>query len=625
MIKFTGNIKTNKKEPYIGCPWEGNMEDNVKNVLSKPDWDKECRLRELENLVAFSHIVEQNESIEDIIDRTGELLCTSVDSKGPLGCRIVYKDYEYRSPEFSKAGERVHCDLTVFEEKAGYIEVFCPQGSLEDFESKRELICLMAGRLGRVIEWLTNKRLKEEGEARYRFLVNRIEEGLGIVDEEENITFANPAFSNMLGYSPEELAGMNLRGFLPESCYAKIRKETEKRKEESSSTYETELISRDGTRRTVRVHASPYISSDDRFLGTFGLITDITEEKANLEALKAEKQKTHSIVKHAEDGIVLTDEEGNITDWNPALEKISGKAKENVLGRPFWEIQIELAPPEQRTKDFEDHQRKTMREFYRTGKSKWLKKVIESEIVPPGSQKKIIETKMFSIDTEKGIWVGAIIRDITKRKFAELELKEALKEKKFLLKEINHRIKNNLLMISSLINLKSSEVDDVVDLSDLEHQIDVIRLVHEKLSTSEDQKQIDCNLYIREFLDAVFSGFTQKKVRVDYDVDEVCLPSKTMVPLGLIINEIATNSMKYGFTAEEPVFSLSLKLSAEQEDHLVLRISDNGGPFPEGIDLDNPETLGLRLIAALAEQIGGTVELVPTSHPEFVIRFPLSP
>ena len=482
-----GNMKTNKKEPYIGCPWEGNMEDNVKNVLSKIDWDKECRLRELENLVAFSHIVEQNESIEDIIDRTGELLCTTVDSKGPLGCRIVYKDYEYRSPEFSKAGERVHCDLTVFGEKAGYIEVFCPQGSLENFESKRELICLMAGRLGRAIERLTNKRLKEEEEARYRFLVNRIEEGLGIVDEEENITFANPAFSNMLGYSPEELAGMNLRGFLPESCYAKIRKETEKRKEESSSTYETELVRRDGTRRTVRVKATPYISPDDRFLGTFGLITDITEEKASLEALKA-----------------------------------------------------------------------------------------------------------------------------------------TLEEKKFLLKEINHRIKNNLLMISSLINLKSSEVDDVVDLSDLEHQIDVIRLVHEKLSTSEDQKQIDCNLYIREFLDAVFSGFTQKKVRVDYDVDEVCLPSKTMVPLGLIINEIATNSMKYGFTAEEPVFSLSLKLSAEQKDHLMLRISDNGGPFPEGIDFDNPETLGLRLIAALAEQIGGTVELVPTSHPEFVIRFPRS-
>jgi two-component sensor histidine kinase len=190
------------------------------------------------------------------------------------------------------------------------------------------------------------------------------------------------------------------------------------------------------------------------------------------------------------------------------------------------------------------------------------------------------------------------------------------------MQELNHRVKNNLAMISSLISLKESALQGKIDLSDIKHQIDVIRIVHEKLYQTEQIINIDFKDYIQDLLNTIFSSFTEQSVTIENNIGEISIPTKTAIPLGLIINEIASNSIKHAFSGDgEKKFSVGLE--EEEDKHMYeLTISNSGSPFPEEISLDNPSTLGLQLICALVAQIGGTIELQRQPHPVFTIRFP---
>jgi PAS domain S-box-containing protein len=211
---------------------------------------------------------------------------------------------------------------------------------------------------------------------------------------------------------------------------------------------------------------------------------------------------------------------------------------------------------------------------------------------------------------------------ILKQKQAESELRRTIKEKDFLLEEINHRVKNNLAIISSLIHLKDTALGKSVDLSDITNQINAIALVHEKLYKSESITNINLSEYIEEMLATIFSSFTKNHVAIKNTIGEIVLPTKSAVTLGLIINEVATNAIKHGFTSDvQPEFTVSME-DDTQNGQYVLTLSNSGNPFPEDIDLDHPTTLGLRLISALVGQLKGTIELVRKPSPEFTIRFP---
>jgi PAS domain S-box-containing protein len=202
-----------------------------------------------------------------------------------------------------------------------------------------------------------------------------------------------------------------------------------------------------------------------------------------------------------------------------------------------------------------------------------------------------------------------------------IEGKRNDKQKDYLMKELNHRVKNNLSMVSSLIKLKNSALGGDVDLSDLDNRINAIRLVHEKLYQTEDISHINFKEYIHELNENVFS-LSKRHIEIEEHIDDISLSTRTAIPLGLIANELATNAMKYGFTnGEEAVFSVNLTADKNRNQY-VLTISNTGKPFPKGVALDNPETLGLRLITALVQQLRGTIELRRDPYPVFTIRFP---
>ncbi len=162
-----------------------------------------------------------------------------------------------------------------------------------------------------------------------------------------------------------------------------------------------------------------------------------------------------------------------------------------------------------------------------------------------------VETRAHLFYNETGGFDGAVYvqSDISDRKLQEQQLKAALKEKEYLMKELNHRVKNNLAMVSSLINLKETEIS--VDLSDLKHRINVIILVHDKLHKQNEVNKIEAREYFQELLSSVFFSTSNRTVDICNTIGCVRIPTKTVIPLGMIVNEIATNAIKHGFTADE--------------------------------------------------------------------------
>jgi PAS domain S-box-containing protein len=217
------------------------------------------------------------------------------------------------------------------------------------------------------------------------------------------------------------------------------------------------------------------------------------------------------------------------------------------------------------------------------------------------------------ISNEKDIMIVAI-SDVT-------TYKKALSEKDFLMKELNHRVKNNLALVASLIYLKDTETED--DLSDLKHRIEIIKLVHEKLYHQNNVEQIEMREYFQEILESLFSSATKWDVEVVNTIEEMSISTTTAIPLGLIVNEISTNAIKYGFNnKEKPRFSIHMTRDTNNNQY-VMTLSNTGNPFPEEIGMENPNTMGLQLVSTLVAQIKGTIELQKNPNPVFTIRFPV--
>jgi two-component sensor histidine kinase len=177
-------------------------------------------------------------------------------------------------------------------------------------------------------------------------------------------------------------------------------------------------------------------------------------------------------------------------------------------------------------------------------------------------------------------------------------------------------------MVSALVELKNDALGEEVDLSDIRHQVDAIEKIHASLQESDHITHIELGRYVEDILSKVFRSFAMQRVTLENRVPNIAVKTKAAVPIGLIINETATNAIKYGFTRDrEARFTVALEESAAREEY-VLTISNSGNPFPADVDLENPQTLGMQLITALVSQLQGTLELQREPTPVFTIRFP---
>ena len=209
---------------------------------------------------------------------------------------------------------------------------------------------------------------------------------------------------------------------------------------------------------------------------------------------------------------------------------------------------------------------------------------------------------------------------------------KSLEEKEVLLREIHHRVKNNLQIISSLINLQSNNIDDerVYDaFKEIQNRVKSIALIHEKLYQSENLSKINFAEYIPQLASDLYRSYEISPfIDLEVDVDNVLLDINKALPCGLIINELITNSIKHAFPDEisESEFNVNKKGKIcinfhYNGDMYEMRVSDNGIGYPENLDLKNTETLGLRLVNSLKDQLNSEVEIKNNNGAFFMLTF----
>jgi two-component sensor histidine kinase len=218
-----------------------------------------------------------------------------------------------------------------------------------------------------------------------------------------------------------------------------------------------------------------------------------------------------------------------------------------------------------------------------------------------------------------------VARDITDRQYAEEQIRASLQEKEVLLKEIHHRVKNNLQIISSLLNLQSKYINDPSAhqmFIDSQNRVKSMALIHEILFRSRDITRIDFAEYIKTISVQIFRsyGAYSKKIGLEVQVKDIMLDVDTAIPCGLIVTELVSNSLKHAFV-DGREGSINISLFTSDSCTLTLIVKDNGIGLSRDIDLQNADSLGLKLVRALVNQLAGQIEVDSTFGTTFMITF----
>lgn len=333
-----------------------------------------------------------------------------------------------------------------------------------------------------------------------------------------------------------------------------------------------------------------------------GLILDISGKKEAEEALDQERTLLRTIIDSIPDSIFMKDTETRKQIANKAeLQKTGFEKEEDLVGKNDFDIwPSEIAEP-----FFEDDQKIL----------KYGERVVNREeklIMPDGAVMWQLVTKLPLYDHTGNITgLVGIGRDITGRKLAEEEIKKQLQEKQVILKETNHRIKNNFATVEGLLHMQAQTVEHPETQSALEgavSRVQSMRVLYEQLLASDEQKELSAKQYIENLADSIVASlFDSDRITLDKQIADFQLASNRMFHIGIIINELLTNAMKYAFNGKE---SGQLWVTVEEENrNVTINVRDNGSGLPDGFDAGASQGFGLMLVSMISEQLGGSFSI----------------
>jgi len=330
--------------------------------------------------------------------------------------------------------------------------------------------------------------------------------------------------------------------------------------------------------------------------------------------LEDSEEKYRSIFENTGTAMIIADENMLITLANRTFKNILNKEGCEIEGKLNW---IEMIVPDEREKIKVCHKIDRKKDV----NSAIIPKTYEVEIMVNGDLKVFFATFEFIPGTKNSL-ISLI--DITELKRTESLLKTSLKEKELLLREIHHRVKNSLQIISSLLSLQASEFDDnliIEKYKESENRIHTIALIHENLYQSTDISNIDFKNYLEILIEDIMYSYNVNRdmIKTILDIKDYKLGIETAIPLGLIINELVSNAIKHAFKHCE-TGEIRIVLN-KQEDNYILTIKDNGIGLSEDIQPENSKSLGFMLVNALVTQLEGKISVEIKKGTSFIIMF----
>ncbi|MFW5737720.1 MAG: PAS domain S-box protein [Spirochaetota bacterium] len=430
-------------------------------------------------------------------------------------------------------------------------------------------------------------------ETTFRAVYDQTDESIGVFDEHGTLLQANRAGAAMLGLAPEEVRGRTLSDVYPEPFAGRAMDGIRKVFESGRSRHAEWKTVIDGETKWFLVHLEPNVDPD-------GTVRSVTTFSTDITGLKRTQEAYGLIAEHASDLVGVLDGELRPIYLSPSAERLFGYRTSDFDGRSIFEVVHEddvealKAAIEESIRDRTEEVRREFRILTASGDVVWTDLTATHLYDDRGGLDRIIMTA----------------RDITPR----------VEHNRWLVREVHHRVKNNLAIISSLIFLTEESLPEEVSLANLRNQIEAVRFAHEQLQQASDEQAVEMAPYLQGLLSTVLESCATGAVSLDVEARGVALPGGQAVSVGLIANELATNACKHGFTADaERSFTVVLAVGSGE---YVFTASNSGRPFPDDVDPYSVPTLGLRLVVDLAQQLGGGLEVTRGPRPVFTIRFP---
>lgn len=466
-----------------------------------------------------------------------------------------------------------------------------------------------------VTEHLAREESLRESEARFRQMFEAGLFGMAIVGLNYRFVKANSTLCQLLGYTEEELASISFLDLThPEDAAKDVRLMQQVfTSKVPSFTTQTRYIHRDKRTLWGNLTASVIRGEGERVLYGLIMVEDITERKTAENALRESEERYRKLVETMSQGLGMTDENGSFTYVNDRFCKLVGYPREEIIGRAATQFMDRTN--QKILLENTARQRKGESMSYELTWTRHGGDPVPTIVSPEG----LFDRR----NRFNGIF--AVITDITERKRVEETTKAALREKDILLREIHHRVKNNLQIIASLLKLQSALIENVEARSMFKMSHDRIRtmaLIHEKLYQSKDLARIDFSAYIRSLGTHLLASYavTPGDVRIATRADHVYLDINTAIPCGLIINELVSNALKHAFPRGR-TGEIHVECHASKDGPYTLLVSDNGVGFPPEVDFQSTETLGLQLVNTLVRQLEGSIALDTAGGTKYTITF----
>ncbi len=477
------------------------------------------------------------------------------------------------------------------------VPVVVSAGYIRDDRGQDVGIIFTGSDISQVKEMEEKLRRRED---RLTLLTEHMAGGLGEFDSEFRFRYLSPSIEKVTGYGYEDLLGLSaleLLEYVHPDDREGVRELIMRKNVSHKATFRVRRP--DGSYRWLEYVDRPLYDDGDVMGYVFGL-RDVHEHKIAEESLRLSREKFRELFRNMNSAIVaLEPGEFRVTAMNPAAEKLMGAVCENIKGDPVEEALPGIGGSVLMN---------ALRRVRETGEPIHCPEVKYGDIW--------FEVQVYRISTGD---IVMICDDITLRKQYEDELIDTIHEKEALLREVHHRVKNNFQIISSLINLQAENTGNEAGLRDLQRRIHSMALVHELLYESEDISSIDIRTYIERLVSSIMDGYRSEGIGYRTEIARVNVPIETAIPLGLIINELITNSLKHAFRGGGEIL-----IKLEGDDKYTLTVADNGAGLPENFIMEESDSLGLQLVRGLVDQLDGDLEVSSGNGTEFRIKFSVS-
>ncbi|MEG3902949.1 PAS domain S-box protein [Microcoleus sp. B4-D1] len=446
----------------------------------------------------------------------------------------------------------------------------------------------------------------KESEERFRQLAENIESVFWMVNvQPQEIIYISPAYAKIWGRSCADLYAYGR--FFTESFHPEDRDRviaTFTKQMESEKDIEYRIFRSDGQIRWIRARAFPIRNQAGQVYRIVGIAEDISESKQAEKTIRESEERFRQLAENIQDSVWLMSAEfTDLLYLSPAYEQIWGRSREELYADPLK--MMEWVHPEDKILLEEAMGRVLQGESTNT----------EYRIFLPDGTIRWVCDRAFPIYDESGkiYRIAGICEDISDRKLTDARIQAALREKEVLLKEIHHRVKNNMQVISSLLQLQAQYIEDEATLTLFEEsqtRIHSMALIHEQLYQSEHLDRIALSPYVENLVANLYQSFGcgNTSIKFNLKVDPIYLNIETAIPCGLIINELVSNSLKYAFISSL-AGEISINFNEINNSQFHLTIQDNGRGFTANFDWENTETLGLRLVKMLAYQLEASIAI----------------